>query len=252
MKSILAVVVFLVLIVTAVPSRADVTITMNMSTKTAAMTTEELSSVIYLKGMKSRVDGKGMALDISILVDMAAKLQLMVNHVTKQVHSLDPKADKANTPTNAGVSSVSFEPLNQTKDVLGHTCTGYMMRVSLPMKVGEETFTITTSGPVWMTKDGRDVAEWMAFDKAVAAAGFTMSSFALGPESQATAETQKVMAEKGVPLEREMQMKIEGSGPMAQMMAQKTNMTMTMKVTAISTDPISDEMFVVPAGYTKK
>ncbi len=92
----------------------------------------------------------------------------------------------------------------------------------------------------------------MAFDKARAAAGFTMSSFAQGLESQATAEAQKVMAEKGVPLEREMQMKIEGSGPMAQMMAQKTNMTMTMKVTAISTDPIPDEMFVVPAGYTKK
>ena len=251
MKPVLAVVAFVVLIFTAAPSGADVTVTMTMSTKTAAMTTE-MSSVIYLKGMKSRVDVKGMAQDMSILVDAAAKLQLMVNHVTKQVQSLDPKAARANTPTKAGEPSVSFEPLNQTKDVLGHTCTGYMMRVSLPMKVGEETFTITTSGPVWMTKDGRDVAEWMAFDKAVAAAGFTMSSFTQGLESQATAETQTVMAEKGVPLEREMQMKIEGSGPMAQKMAQKTNMTMTMKVTAISTDPISDDMFAVPAGYAKK
>jgi hypothetical protein len=249
MRWAISVVAFGALTFAAVPSKADVTITMSLSTKTAAMTTE-MSSVTYLKGMKSRVDVKGMAQDMSILVDAAAKLQLMVNHVTKQVQSLDPKADKANTPTNAGVPSVSFEPLNQTKDVLGHTCTGYMMRVSLPMKVGEETFTITTSGPVWMTKDGRDVAEWMAFDKAVAAAGFTMSSFAQGLESQATAEAQKVMAEKGVPLEREMQIKIDGSGPMAQKLAQRSNFAMTLKVTAISTDPIPTT-FPIPV-HTKK
>jgi len=46
-----------------------------------------------------------------------------------------------------------------------------------------------------------------------------MSSFAQGLESQATAEAQKVMAEKGVPLEREMQIKFDGSGPLAQKLA---------------------------------
>jgi hypothetical protein len=29
-------------------------------------------------------------------------------------------------------------------------------------------------------------------------------------------------------------------------------MTMTMTVTALSTDPIADEVFALPAGYTKK
>ncbi len=251
MRWAISVLAFGALTFAAVPSRADVTVTMTLSTKSAAVTTE-MSSVIYLKGMRSRTDVKGMDRDLSILVDVAAKLQLMVDHVAKQVQPLDPTAVRGNMPTNAGVPSVSFEPLNQTKDILGHACIGYMMRVSMPMKVGEETFTITTSGPVWMTKDGRGVAEWMAFDKAAAAAAITTSWFAQGIQAQATAEAQKVMAEKGVPLEREMQMKIEGTGPMAQMMAQKTNMTMTMKVTAIATDPIPDDQFVVPSGYTKK
>jgi len=90
MRWVIFVVAFGALTFAAVPSWADVTITMSMSTKTAVMTTE-MSSVTYLKGMKSRTDVKGMAQDMSILVDAAAKLQLMVNHVTKQVKSLDPR-----------------------------------------------------------------------------------------------------------------------------------------------------------------
>ena len=251
MKRVLAVVAVVALVLAAVPCRADVTITMTRSAK-AAYATMELSLVTYLKGMKSRMDLKGAGQDMSIFVDYAAKLQLMVNNVTKEIRTLDPSAGAADMPVNAGVPSASFEPLNQTKDILGRTCTGYMLRVSEPMKVGEETFTVTISGPVWMTKDGPDVAEWMAFEKATAAAGISMSSLGQGLQAQATAEAQKRIAEKGVPLEREMQTKIEGTGPRAQRMAQRANPTITEKVTAISTDPISDDVFAVPAGYTKK
>jgi hypothetical protein len=46
--------------------------------------------------------------------------------------------------------------------------------------------------------------------------------------------------------------KIEGGGFVAQVMAATANVTITTKVTAISTDPIPDDVFTVPAGYTKK
>ena len=35
-------------------------------------------------------------------------------------------------------------------------------------------------------------------------------------------------------------------------MAQIANMTMATTVTALTTDPIADEVFALPAGYTKK
>ena len=45
--------------------------------------------------------------------------------------------------------------------------------------------------------------------------------------------------------------RVDGSGEMAQAMSQMA-MTMTMAATEISTAPIPDGMFAVPAGYTRK
>jgi predicted homoserine dehydrogenase-like protein len=65
-------------------------------------------------------------------------------------------------------------------------------------------------------------------------------------------EPQKVHGEHGTPLETQVRIKLEGSGQMGQIMAQKGSTTTTVKVIAISTDPISDDVFRVPAGYTKQ
>jgi hypothetical protein len=35
-------------------------------------------------------------------------------------------------------------------------------------------------------------------------------------------------------------------------MSQMGGMTMTLTVTAVSSDPIADDVFALPAGYTKK
>jgi hypothetical protein len=45
---------------------------------------------------------------------------------------------------------------------------------------------------------------------------------------------------------------MEGTGQAAAALAQFGNMTLVTTVTAISTDPIADDVFVLPAGYTKK
>jgi hypothetical protein len=45
---------------------------------------------------------------------------------------------------------------------------------------------------------------------------------------------------------------VEGNDRVAQQLAALGKQTVTTKVTAISTNPIPDDMFTVPAGYTKK
>ena len=47
-----------------------------------------------------------------------------------------------------------------------------------------------------------------------------------------------------------MTIKIEGTGQMAEMMKQMGPMKVTTKVSSITTDPISDDLFKVPEGYT--
>ena len=45
-------------------------------------------------------------------------------------------------------------------------------------------------------------------------------------------------------------MTIEGSGQIADMMRQMGAMKLTTKVTSISADAISDDLFKIPEGYT--
>jgi hypothetical protein len=108
------------------------------------------------------------------------------------------------------------------------------------------------SGTLWIAEKGPGVEEYKAVGKAAAESGVSTSFMAQGPQAKGMIEMQKAIAGAGIPLAQEFQMTLEGTGPAAAAMAQFGNMTMTMTVTALSTDPIADEVFALPAGYTKK
>ena len=70
--------------------------------------------------------------------------------------------------------------------------------------------------------------------------------------AKAMAELQRKMAELGMPLASETTIGMAGGeGPMAEMM-KKMSSTITTEVVSISTEPIADSMFEVPAGYAIK
>jgi hypothetical protein len=250
MKRFLALVVFAALALAAAPAFADVTIKMSMATSGGPMVME-MSSVTFIKGMKMRTDASVMSQETSIIIDVAAKQQLMINHATKQVEDFNPAAAMAALPLSFGEASVSMKPSGQTKEILGRTCTGFTLQVNMPMTINGETVTMTMAGSVWIAKDAPGVAEYQAFYKASTAAGLAASPLSSGPQGKEMAEMQKAFAENGIPFEQTMQISVEGSGEMAQAMSQM-GMGMVMKVTSISTDPIPDTTFAVPAGYTKK
>jgi hypothetical protein len=235
----------------AVPAFADVTMKMTVSTSGGPVAME-MSTVTYIKGMKMRSDVKVMDQDMSMFVDVAAKQQVMVNNVTKQVQDLG--AALANMPMSFGEATVSVKPSGQTKAVLGRTCAGFTVEITMPMTIMDETLTMSMSGLVWIAKEGEGVAEYQAFNKAAAAAGLLAGPFTQGPTAKGLAQMQAAFAENGVPLEQDMQISITGSGQMAQMMFETGagNMRTTTTVTAISVDAIPAEMFTVPGGAAKK
>jgi hypothetical protein len=57
-------------------------------------------------------------------------------------------------------------------------------------------------------------------------------------------------AGQGLPYLTEMTMNLEGTGQIVEMMKQMGALKMGTKVTAVSTDVLSDDLFKVPAGYT--
>jgi hypothetical protein len=250
MKRISLVVLVLALALVALPASADVTVKTTISA-TGGPGGMEMTSVVFVKGMKMRTDTKVMGQDMSILVDVATKQMLMINHVSKEVSTFDPKAMAGQMPVTMGEVTLSVKPTGETKEVLGRKCAGYTVQVTMPMTLNGESVTMTLSGPAWITKEGPGVEEYMAYSKAAAAANLVSSPFSMGPQSQGMTELMKTFAEAGVPLAQEMQMAVQGTGQMAQMMSQMA-ITMTTKVTEITTDPIPDDKFAIPAGYTKK
>jgi hypothetical protein len=241
----------IVLAISAAPAFADVSVTMNMSMKAGPMAMSGQATTL-LKGTKVRSDAKVAGQDMSILFDPVTKQMLMLNHVTREVTVYDPQQALAGAAITFGEARASVKPLGQTKEILGHTCQGFTVELAIPMTMGGETLTMKATGPVWMAKDGPGVAEYKSAQKVLAEAGLSISPFGQGPSVKGMLEVGKALADAGMPLEQDIHMTMEGTGQMAQMMGQMGDMTMKMTVTSISTDPIADEKFVVPAGYTKK
>lgn len=233
----------------AVGSFADVTI--KTTTLVSGPASTEVASSVYIKGARMRTDAKVGGQDLSILVDLATKERLMVNHGTKEVQEFDPVGSMAGMPVTVGEPTVSLKPTGEKKVVLGRNCQGFAMQVTMPMTVAGETVTLVMSGPAWISADAPGVAEYQRFFKGAAEAGLNTSLMTQGPQSKGMAEMQRVLAGNGIPLDQELRVSVEGTGQVAMAMGQAA-MSITNRVTEISAAPIADDLFAVPAGYTKK
>jgi hypothetical protein len=230
---------------------ADVTVTMTVTVAAAAMNADG-TQTSYAKGTKLRVDTSMGGQNMTLLSDAATKQQWLVNHVTKTIEPFNPAQAMATLPITIGEPKVAVAPNGQTKEILGRTCHGYTVDVTVPMTVGGETVTLKMSGPAWVARDGAAIAEFRAAQRAFSEIGMSTSMLAQGPQAKAAADLSKILAGEGVLMEQENRMTMEGTGQMAQMMGQAASMTMTTKVTAISTDPVPDDKFALPEGYAKK
>ena len=244
-------VVLCVLGCTVSPASADLGMTMTMSMNAGGMAINAQMQT-RIKALKMRSDVKVMQQDMSVFFDAAGKELLTANHATKEITVTDPAALAGNLPVSFGEVSVSMKPTGQTKELLGRTCQGYAIDMTVPMTVGTETIVMKMSGTVWIADKGPGVEEYKALTKAASESGFSTSFMAQGPATKGMVEMQKAMAEAGIPLSQEFQMTMEGTGQAAAALAQVGNMTMVTTVTALTTDPVADEVFALPAGYTKK
>jgi hypothetical protein len=243
--------IFVLLVSAASPEAADLGMNMTMSMNAGGMAVNATMET-RVRAQKMRSDIKMMQQDMSIFFDAAAGQVFTVNHATKEIMSADASALAGNFPVAFGEAVVSMKPNGQTKELLGRTCQGYEVEMTVPMSVGQETITMRMSGTLWITDKGPGVEEYRAVNKAAADSGFSTSFMAQGPTMKGMVEMQKAMANAGIPLAQEFQMTLEGTGQAAAVMAQFGNMTMATTVTALSTEPIADEVFALPAGYTKK
>jgi len=219
--------------------------------------------VMYIKGTKMRTDVTLGGMARSTIIDAVARQMIVLDPDARQatIYDLSKMAEQMQKAAGIQDAKVSMTPTGETKQLLGRTCTGYTLSISVPVTIGSNTMTLTLGGPVWIAKDAPGTKDFATFYKAAGESGLF---FAPGggrggvqnPQARGMALMYTALGDAGgIPYEQEVEIKTEATGPMADMMRGRGGMpstTTTTTVTSISTDPIPDDKFEIPAGYTKK
>lgn len=250
--------------------RADVTVkqTMSMSGGMTAMAGSVPMPVMTMriKGGKARTDVDVMGQTVSTIADLAAKQVYILNAADKTAKLVDlsaaPPAGAAGAAAVAAAPKidVKFAPTGKSQPITGVNCDEYSFAMTIGM--GEtlppeqaammKDVKMVMNGSIWMTKTGPGVAEYIAFQKAAADAGMA-SAISGSMPGMNSGGLDKVMAAaataQGLPYLTEVIMTVEGTGQMVEMFSKMGPMKITNQVTDVSTAPIADDLFKVPADY---
>lgn len=250
-----------------VPLRADVTVTQVMTMEGAAaamMPAGQLPKMVMrIKGMRSRTDIETAGQTVTAITDLAAKqvIMLMPGTKTAQVITPDSVADGA-APLPAPDVDMSLKATGKSQVIDGVSCDEHTFTVRVNMaemggaQMPPEAATMmkdvsmVMNGSVWIAKSAPGAAEWMAFNKAALESKLLPAVSGMKGQPGMDKLLEAAASAPGIPYLTEMTMRFEGSGPMVDAMKQMGDMKMIQKVTSVSTDPISDDLFKVPEGYT--
>lgn len=250
--------------------RADLTIvqTTTLEGGMAAMTGANMSPKMTnrIKGMKSRSDIELPNVNASAITDLVAKQVIMLRHDQKTAQVVGPAAP-ASTTTAPGVTvklDSAITPTGKSQVIDGVKCDEYtfattmsmaeMTGPQMPPQAAEmmKDLSMVMKGSMWVAKDVPGAAEYIAFQKALAKSDLAAASMKVsGVSMPGMDRMMKAMAGvDGMAYLTVMDLTIEGSGQVADMMRQMGAMKITTKVTSITADPLSDDLFKAPEGYT--
>ena len=227
---------------------------------------------VRIKGLKSRTDMElPPTLNMSSITDLVAKQMILLKHDEKTAQTVDTATPPATatTTTPAATATVALDasaaPTGKSQVVDGLKCDEYTFTTSmnlsevtgqqLPPETAEmmKGLTIVMTGSMWVTKDAPGAAEYVAYQKALAKSDLAAAATKVsGVNLPGLDRMTKAMANiDGLAYLTVMDMKVEGTGQMADMMRQMMGgMKVTIKVTSLSTSAIGDDAFKIPEGYT--
>jgi hypothetical protein len=250
------------------PMRADVRVTSSTTVDgamAAMMGGVMPSMVMHIKGTKARTDIAIGTQTMSTIVDVETKHVILLNSAEKTAHVLSADSMPA-VPEGFVMPKIdgSLKVTGQSKLIAGVRCEEHAITLSLsmaemaaspkmPAGVAEmmKDLRISMDGSLWVAKSGPGVAEYVAFQAASTKQSMgTMMRALPGMGSGGLDRLMESFAgAAGLPYLTEMKMSIQGGGEMAAMMKQVGDMKMINRVTDVSTAPVADDLFTVPADY---
>jgi hypothetical protein len=240
------------------PAYADVTIKSTVTGKGLGMS-GTTTSVTYIKGLKMRAEATVGSKNVTSIYDVDAQKLYILNEKKKEADVWDMGAFSQELSKSVSVEGMraSLTPNGQTKSIGGQNADGYNIDIVVPANVAGNAVTIAMTGTSWIAKGAPGSADYAAFYKGAADKGwiFTDPRAAQGAPGQA-----KAMAEMyrqfaqigGMPYESQMDIKAQGEGMVAAMMARMGGMSTTTTTDSVETGPLADDLFVPPADYALK
>jgi hypothetical protein len=256
----------LVLVAVALaPLRADLTMVQTMTMEgpaAAAMGGQMPTITLRIKGSKARSDVQTPTMNIVAITDLATKEVTILNPGTKtaQVISSESATGKVATPQ----VDVSYKPTGKTQTIDGQACDEHQFAITLNMAemTGDQVppeaaammkdVKMVMNGSVWTAKAAPGAAEYAAYTQAALKSGIfaAMAGMPAGRSGGMDKLMAAAASAPGVPYLTEIAMTVEGTGPMVDVMKNMGPMKMVQKLTSVSTEPLTDDLFRVPEGYT--
>ena len=226
-----------------------------------------------IKGLKGRTDmdmgaASTIPVNMSTISDATAKQIIILDHNQKTARVSTggvkpPAMPDAAAPSGTVGIDASIKPTGKSQTIDGMKCEEYAFNTSLNMsQIGGAQMppealeamkgvTMVMKGSLWVTKDAPGASEYLAYQKAMSAADLAAAAMgATGMNMPGMDKMMKAMqGVEGLPILTEMDMTIDGTGPMADMMRQMGSMKVTTKVLSVKTDSIDEGVFKVPEGY---
>lgn len=224
-----------------------------------------------IKGMKGRTDmdmgTTAIATNLSTITDATAKQVIILDHNSKTARISTPasKTPAAAPPTPQ--MTVNFDsaitPTGKSQTIDGMKCDEYAFTTSMnmgeiggaqmPPEAAEmmKDIKMVMKGSLWVTRDAPGASEYLAYQKAMSSAD--LAAAAMGAAGMNMPGMEKMMKAmqgvNGLAVLTEMDMNIEGTGQMADMMRQMGTMRIVTKVLSVKTDAINEDVFKTPEGY---
>jgi hypothetical protein len=243
----------------AAPAIADVTIKASGTGEGLGMS-GTMASTTYIKGQKMRVESQMGKKATTTIFDVDNQKMYVLDAKKKETEVWDMTAlsQEISSAVTLDGAKTTMTPNGQTRTVAGQNTEGYDMEIVVPATIGGAmAVTILMTGTTWIAKGAPGTPDYAGFYQAAADKGWFFSDprAAKGSPGQARAMAQ-MYAEfaklGGVPYESNTDIRIQGEGPMAALMAKMGGVKMTTTTESVETAPLADDLFAPPADYTLK
>jgi hypothetical protein len=225
-----------------------------------------------VKGMRSRTELEAGPTTMVTITDLTAKQLIILrpDQKTATISSAAPAAapaaaaETAAAPTVALTLDSSVKPTGKSQVIDGIKCDEYTFTTTMDLSAVTgaqmppeaaammQGVKMVMAGSMWVSKDVPGAAEFLAFQKASASSDIAKAASGVAGVNLPGMDTViKAMGSlDGMAYLTEMTMNVEGTGQVADMMKQMGPMKITTKTTSVKADPLSDDLFKVPEGYT--